>query len=179
MKRLILLFVFVLTISSLFVNCKKGTWSNGDPALANVYYVGFQNWADFKNSVKFNVNRGDTVSIPVQFYSEQVCTYDVETYYYVAGAAVLGTDYNIVDQTGAVLSPNAIGAFSLIWPKAVKGVKRIYVKALNGSAKTFTVQTFDPKDPAVISFTHTPNNATDQYQVLAFTQNYFVTVTIK
>lgn len=179
MKKLIILFITVIAVSSLFVSCEKEEWSKGDPALANVYYVGFQNWADFKNSVKFNVNRGDTVSIPVQFYSEQVCSYDVVTYYYVTGAAVLGTDYNVVDKNGAVLSPDVNGAFSLTWPQAIKGVKRIYVKALNGSAKSFFVQTFNPADPEVISVTHTPNNATDLYKVLAFTQNYKVTVTIK
>ncbi|MDD2306287.1 MAG: hypothetical protein PHP53_16405 [Prolixibacteraceae bacterium] len=179
MKKLIILFITVVAVSSLFVSCKKDEWSKGDPALANVYYVGFQNWADFKNSVKFNVNRNDTVSIPVQFYSEQVCSYDVVTKYYVTGAAVLGTDFNIVDKSGTVLTPDANGAFSLTWPQAIKGVKRVYVKALNGSAKTFLVQTFDPNDTEVISYTHTPNNATDQYQVNAFTQNYKVTVTIK
>jgi len=103
----------------------------------------------------------------------------VVTKYYVTGAAVLGTDFNIVDKSGTVLTPDANGAFSLTWPQAIKGVKRVYVKALNGSAKTFLVQTFDPNDTQVISYTHTPNNATDQYQVNAFTQNYKVTVTIK
>jgi hypothetical protein len=179
MKKLIISIITIVAISSLFAGCKKDEWSKGDPALANVYYVGFQNWADFKNSVKFNVNRNDTVSIAVQFYSEQVCSYDVVTNYYVTGAAVLGTDFNIVDKNGTVLSPDANGAFTLTWPQAIKGVKRIYVKALNGSAKSFFVQTFNPTDPEVISLTHTPNNATDQYQVLTFTQNYKVTVTIK
>lgn len=179
MKKLIILLISFVTLSGLFVSCEKDTWSKGDPALANVYYVGFQNWADFKNSVKFNVNRGDTVSIAVQFYSEQVCSYDVTTYYYVAGAAVLGADYNIVDQNGTVLSPDANGAFSLIWPQAIKGVKRVYVKALNGSAKSFLIQTFNPNDAEAISYTHTLNDSTAVYSVHTFTQNYKVTVNIK
>jgi hypothetical protein len=179
MKKSIISFIFVLTVSGIFLGCKKDAWKDGDPALANVYYFGFQNWADFKNSVKFNVNRGDTVSIPVQFYSEQVRSYDVSTNYYVTGAAVRGVDYNITDNAGIVLNPDTNGAFTIAWPQAIKGVKRINVKALNGSAKSFFVQTYNPNNTEVISYTSTMNNSTSDYEVHAFTQNYKVTVTIK
>lgn len=179
MKKLLILLISVIAASGLFVSCEKDTWSEGDPAYEHVYYFGFQNWADLKNSVKINVNRGDTVGIPVQFFSERVRSYDVVAYYYVAGAAVRGVDYEIVDQSGAVLSPDANGAFSVNWPQAIKGVKRIYVKALNGSTGSLLVQTFDPNSAEPISYTNTMNNATTDYEVHAFTQNYKVTVTIK
>jgi len=179
MKKLIILLISVIAVSGLFVSCEKDTWSEGDPAYEHVYYFGFQNWADFKNSVKFNVNRGDTVSIAVQFHSERVRSYDVTTFYYVTGAAVPGVDYNITDKDGTVLNPDASGAYSISWPQAIKGVKRIYVKALNGSAKSFLVQTFDPNATEVISYTNTMNNSTADYEVHAFTQNYKVTVNIK
>ncbi len=167
----------------ILVSCDKNEWGNGDPSLANVYYVGFQQWSTkFDNSIQYNVNRGDTVSAPVQFYSEQVCPYDVVTYYYVAGSLVRGTDYQIVDENGTVLSPDVNGAFSLIWAKAIKGIKKIYVKALNSKVGSFTLLTFNPNATVPISpndVSTTTNNKTDEYEVRAFTQNYKVTINIK
>ena len=179
MKKLVILFFAIVSVSSLFVSCEKDTWADGDPALDHVYYFGFQNWADFKNSVQYDVAQGDTIGIPVQFYSENALSVDVVTYYYVAGDAVRGTDYDIVDENGSVLSPDSNGAFSLTWPLATKGVQRIYVKALNGSTGSFLVQTFDPTDAEGISYTNTMNNAASEYEVHAFTQNYKVKVNIQ
>ncbi|AHW60597.1 hypothetical protein SAMN05444285_10560 [Draconibacterium orientale] len=180
MKNIILLLIAFVSISSLFVSCDEDEWSNGDPAYDHVYYVGFEDWADYKNSVKFNVNQGDTVGIPVQFFSENALTVDVVTYYYIAGDLQLGVDFEVVDASGSALIPDSNGAFSLIWPEATKGVQRVYVKALStGATGSFLVQTFDPADAEGISYTNTVNNVTNDYEVRAFTQNYKVTVNIK
>ncbi|MFT3740123.1 MAG: hypothetical protein QM786_15330 [Breznakibacter sp.] len=180
MKKILIAF---LTVSAIvFSGCGKDEWSDGDPAYEHIYYFGFENWGTFKNDVKFDVVRENTIGIPVQFHSERVRDYDVVAYYYVAGTAVRGTDYQIVDESGNVLSPDANGAFSMVWPNAVKGVKDIYVKALNGATGTFLVQTFDPNAAVPISNTDvssTTNNKTEEYEVRAFSQNYKVTVTIK
>jgi len=180
MKKILL--AFMVLVPFIFTNCKKDPWNNGDPAYEHIYYYGFENWGNLKNDVKYNVSRGTTLAIPVQFQSERVRSYDVNTFYYVAGTAVRGTDYQMVDSTGTELTPDSNGAFIMIWPKAVKGVKNIYVKALNGSTGTFLVQTFDPNAAVPISNTDvstTTNNKTDQYEVRAYSQNYKVTVTIK
>lgn len=181
MKNLRIFFT-LLIVASLLGSCEKDTWSNGDPELENVYYFGFEDWKDFKNSVKFVVNQGETIEVPVQFHSEQVKNYDVVTYYYVAGAAVRGTDYEILNEVGTVLIPNGDGAFEMIWPKAIKGVKNIYVKALNGSLGEFTLWTFNPNAETPISnqdVSTTTNNLTSNYEVRAFSQNHRVTVTIQ
>ncbi len=180
MKRII--FICIALVSAVLMSCDDDAWSEGDPAMEHVYYFGFENWGTLKNDVKYTVNRGETLAIPVQFHSERVRTYDVTVFYYVVGTAVRGTDYQIVDENGAVLQPDDKGAFSMLWPKAVKGVKNIYVKALNGSAGTFTLQTFNPNAEKPITnadVTSTVNNVTADYEVRAFSQNYKVAITIK
>ncbi len=180
MKKIIYL---LFAISCIFIGCDNDEWSDGDPSMEHVYYVGFQQWtARFDNSAKYDINRTDTVGIPIQFYSERVRSYDVTTYYYVSGSLIRGVDYEVVDQNKTVLNPNENGAFSLIWPKAVKGIQRVYIKALNSSTGSFTVLTFDPNSAVPISSSDvstTTNNKTQDYEVRAFSQNYKVTVNIK
>lgn len=67
----------------------------------------------------------------------------------------------------------------MVWPKAKKGLQNVYVKALNGAKGTITLQTFDPNSTVPISFDYTTITKTENYEVRAFTQNYFVTITIK
>lgn len=177
MKRIMIILVAIA--SCMFTSCEKESWSEGDPAYEHVYYFGFEDWGKFKNDVTFSVNQGETLAIPVQFHSERVRNYDVVTYYYIGGSAVLGTDFQIVDENGTTISPDSNGAFPMNWPQAVKGVKNIYVEALNGNIGSFNVFTFDPNSAEEISYTNTLNNATNDYEVHAFTQNYKVAVTIK
>jgi len=169
-----------------FVSCSDDEWSDGDPAMEHVYYFGFENWGDRNNfnnnKVEYNVNRNETVGIPVQFHSERVRSYDVTVYYYVSSGAadlVRGTDYQIVDESGAVLNPDSNGAFSMTFPKAVKGVKNIYVKALNANAGSFNVLTFDPNAGEIEHPDNITNSKTSNYEVRAFTKNYFVKVNVK
>lgn len=180
MKKIMI--ILLALVPFFFAGCEGEDWSDGDPALEHVYYFGFEDWGKYKNDVKFTVNRGEMLAIPVQFHSERVRSYDVVAFYYVAGDAQRGTDYQIVDENGSVLTPDSNGAFTMVWPQAVKSVKNIYVKALNGSVGNFLVQTFDPNAAVPISNTDvstTINNATEDYEVRAFSQNYKVTVTIQ
>ncbi len=179
MKK-ILLILTAISLSFTFTNCSdEDEWGDGDPAMEHIYYIGFQDWGKLKNDVVFNVNAGAVQAIPVQFYSERVRSYDVVTYYYISGTSVLGTDFQIVDENNNVVQPDANGAYKMDWPKAVKGVKNIYVKALKASAKPLIVSTFDPNAGEISHPDNITNSKTGDYEVRAFSQNYKVTVNLK
>ena len=185
-------------------------WGNDNPAMEHVYYYGPQVWGydDIKkgnsNVVHYEVAQGETVAVPMQLWSEFVRKYDVVTYYYVtpkpagekyypnatatsdvayAGPElVCGTDYEVVDAQGNKLTPNAAGAYEVLWPNARKGVQNIYIKALNGQKGSFNVQTFDPASDVELTnqdVETTIQNKTSDYEVRIFTQNYRVTITIE
>ncbi|MDD2602264.1 MAG: hypothetical protein PHX91_04880 [Prevotella sp.] len=178
MKKIIL---FLAAIASIMMvtSCSKDEWSNDNSEMENVFYYGFQDWGKNKNDVKFNVTQGQTIAIPVQFFSEQVRDYDVQVYYFTTSKLTLGTDYVIVDSTGNTIPASDNGGWLMVWPKAKKGLQNVYVKALNGTKGTITLQTFDPNSTVPISFDYTTITKTEDYEVRAFTQNYFVTITIK
>ena len=186
MKKLTYFLLALMCIN--LVSCDDDAWSDGDPALEHVYYFGFETWGydetkkGNNNVVHYEVKQGETVAVPMQFWCEFVRSYDVTTYYYVAGNLVRGTDYEIVDANGQVLQPNADGAFTLTWPNAKKGVQNVYIKALNGSTGSFLLQTFNPNSSVTLSnqdVSSTIQNKTDDYEVRIFTQNYKVTINIQ
>lgn len=184
MKKIFSLIVLAV-ICSVFTGCDNDEWGNGDPAMEHVYYFGFENWGDKSNfnnnKVTYSTTLGETktLEIPVQFHSERVRSYDVEVYYYVDGMNY-GTDYQVVDENGTVLSPNASGGFPMAFPQAKKGVKNVYIKVLaSAPAGSFKVLTFDPKAGAIAHPDNIVNSQTKDYEVRAFTRNYFVTVNIK
>lgn len=183
MKKILFLLITVLCFT--LSGCDNDDWSNGDPAMESIYYYGFQDWGKQKNDVVFNMKQGETLGIPVQFHCEFIRSYDVTTDYYTTVAPkgaqlVCGTDYEVTDEKGNVLTPNSNGAFSMTWPNAKKGIQNIYIKALSNKVGSFLVQTFDPKKKIdADDLSSTTNNLTAQYEVRAFSQNYFVTVNIK
>jgi hypothetical protein len=177
MKKL--LYIFIAGLTLFITSCSDDEWGNNNPEMEHVYYFGFQDWGTFKNNLTYNVQQGDTVGIPVQFFSERVRSYDVTTFYYTQSTLTLGTDYQVVDADGSTLNPNEAGAYSFVWPKAQKGIKRVYVKALNGMKGKVEIHTFNPNDTAAISYQNTVNNKTPEYEVRAFTQNYKVTINIQ
>lgn len=184
MKYIVVLLAAITCFT--FVSCDNDEWGNGDPVMEHVYYFGFEYWGDKnnynKNQVEYNVEQGNLVGIPVQFHSERVRSYDVTVYYYVSGAdsdLVRGTDYQITDEKGTVIDPDTNGAFAISFPQAKKGVKNIYVKALNGSKGSFKVLTFDPAAGEIAHPDNIANSQTAEYEVRAFTTNYFVTVNVK
>ena len=92
----------------------------------------------------------------------------------------LGIDYQVVDESGNALTPEANGGYKVVWENCTKGDKNIYVKALSAKKGSVTVTTWDPSRTGddAISFTNTYIVKTDSYSVRAFTENYKVTVQI-
>lgn len=208
MKK-ILFIVMAIAASCTFTSCSDDEWGNGDPAMEHIYYVGFEDWGKLKNDVVFNLKEGESVAIPIQFHSERVRSYDVVTYYYVSSSGLTyGTDYQVTDEAGHLLQPDDKGAFLLSWPKAVKGIQKVYVKGLKSkyvydeskvnkeglTAKQIEEAIKKEKDrilslnlltvqtfkpSEVISYTNITNSQTNDYEVRAFTQNYKVTVNVK
>jgi hypothetical protein len=191
------IFIFLAALSCSFFSCNNdATWPAGEEQYEHAYYIGFQDWGKLDNKLTFTVAKGATIAIPVQFFSERVRNYDVTTKYYVAtnallgtanapaltgtNAAVLGTDYQIVDSLSNVLTPDATGAYTITWPKALKGVKNIYVKNITTktTSGSFYVTFFDPADLTGITYTHRMNDSTANYTVSAFTQSFCRKVTV-
>lgn len=179
--------ILLIAIGCSFVSCSDDAWGDGDPAMEHIYYFGFENWGqtngEFNNNkVVYNVDQGNTLEIPVQFHSERVRKYDITVYYYVSGDASdlkRGMDYQITDDKGTVLEPDANGAFSMSFPQAKKGVKNIYIKTLNGNKGSFNVLTFDPAAGEISHPDNITNSQTKDYEVRAFSRNYKVKVNVK
>lgn len=180
--------ISVFAISCLLAACSNDhdEWENGDPAMAHIYYYCFEQWGGIPggNDISYSVKQGETIAIPTQFYSSFTRKYSPEVYYYTspnpkAEELVCGTDYVVVDKDGNTLTPDASGAYTMTWPNAKKGVQNIYIKTLNGKKGSFRVLTFDPtKKMDVTDVSTTSIIKTDEYEVRAFSENYFVTVSI-
>lgn len=190
MKTLLnkLTLISVFAISCLLAACSNDhdEWENGDPAMAHIYYYCFEQWGGIPggNDISYSVTQGETIAIPTQFYSSFTRKYTPEVYYYTspnpkAEELVCGTDYVVVDKDGNTLTPDASGAYTMTWPNAKKGVQNIYIKTLNGKKGSFRVLTFDPaKKMDVTDVSTTSIIKTTEYEVRAFSENYFVTVSI-
>lgn len=180
--------ISVFAISCLLAACSNDhdEWENGDPAMAHIYYYCFEQWGGIPggNDISYSVKQGETIAIPTQFYSSFTRKYSPEVYYYTspnpkAEELVCGIDYVVVDKDGNTLTPDASGAYTMTWPNAKKGVQNIYIKTLNGKKGSFRVLTFDPtKKMDVTDVSTTSIIKTDEYEVRAFSENYFVTVSI-
>lgn len=186
MKKIFALLLATVCIA--FASCSDDEWGNGDPAMEHIYYFGFENWGqtsgEFNNNkVVYKVKQGESLQVPVQFHSERIRKYDVTVYYYVSSEGAdlkRGTDYEIVDESGTVLSPDADGSFKMVFPKAEKGVRNIYVKTLPAGKKgSFNLLTFDPKAGEIAHPDNITNSETKDYEVRAFTRNYKVKVTVE
>jgi hypothetical protein len=182
-------YFLLLSICCLISSCDKSheEWEDGDPALAHVYYYCFEKWGNVPkgNDVTYKMNQGEILAIPTEFHSKYTRSYSPEVYYYTSvvpkqPALTCGVDYVIVDESGKTLTPDASGAYKMIWNNAKAGIQNIYVKALNGAKGSFRVLTFDPaKKMDATDVTTTSIIKTDEYEVRAITENYYVTVTIK
>lgn len=177
-------------VALFFTSCsiEHDEWEDGDPAMSHIYYYGFEQWGSIPggNDVTYTVRQGETLDIPVQFHSKYSRPYSPMVFYYTtpdpeAEALTCGTDYVVVDESGNTITPEAsTGAYEMIWPNAEGGVQQIHIKALNGKKGTFRVLTFDPqKEMDVTDVTTTTIVKTDEYEVRAFSENYYVTVTIE
>ncbi len=184
-------FLFMICIGCALTGCSNDheEWEDGDPASAHIYYYGFEKWGTIPggNDVIYSVAQGETLTVPTQFHSRYVRSYSPTVYYYTTPVPgdegvqlVCGTDYAVVDKDGNTLTPNASGAYEMTWPNAAGGVQNIYIKALNGSKGSFRVLTFDPNETMDVTDVATTTIVkTDEYEVRAFSENYYVTVTVE
>ena len=213
MKKAIYTLV-ALFASMSFASCSDDDWDY-DKSVEHEYFYGPQVWGYDKpgtangignnNVVFYNVNQGETVAVPMQFWSEFNRSYDVVTYYWTAPKPegekyivalnkysnddmiaydgpelVRGVDYEVVDENGNTLAPGSTGAFEMQWPNALKGVKNIYIKALNGKKGTFNIMTCSPDAtvPSSSDVSSPSQHSAGKYSVRIFSQNYRVSVNI-
>lgn len=135
MKKFLFLAITLLCSLS-FMSCDDNKWTDGDPSMEHIYYFGFEDWGGYNNKVEFDAKKDQIVTIPVQFFSERVRSYDVVTYYYASSKGLTyGEDYLIVDDKGNAIESDANGAYIMHWPQAKKGVQNVYVKSLRDSPK--------------------------------------------
>ncbi len=191
MKKNIFVLI-VVVLCGVLTSCGDDEWGNNNPAMEHIYYYGLDNEAyPGGNEKVYNVAHGQTVAIPSRFWSAFTRTYNPEVYYYTysknedgeilsSPELICGEDYQVVDQNGNILTPDRNGAYSMVWPNAKQGVQNIYIKALNGNKGTIRVLTFDPtKAMSSSDVSSTIIVKTDEYEVRAFTENYYVTVNIQ
>lgn len=188
MKKILLL--FTVALCGIITGCDDDEWGNNNAAMEHIYYYGLCNEAyPGGNEKKYDVNQGETVAVPTRFFSAFTRSYSPVVCYYTDGVAdksktqlVRGTDYIVVDEDGNEITPDEDGAFTMTWPNAKAGIQNVYIKALSGQKGSMRVLTFDPKAEDELDNTDVESTVivrTDEYEVRAFTENYYVTVNIK
>lgn len=204
MKKIFYFFI-IAVIAAGFSSCSDDEWADGDPAMTNVFYFAFQNWGEAssgtfnKNAVKYDVNQGTTLEIPMQLWCSGSRSFNAKSLYYVtSNDLTIGTDYQVVGASGETLQTEANGAYVMNWDLSNDDtnnhrIQNIYIKALNGKTGQLTVTTFDPNDVGedgklkidngnntADGKPYTPNFMEDsRYEVHCITTNYKVAVNIK
>lgn len=133
-----------------------------------------------------------TWPMDIRFISEHVRSYDVVTFFWVetrSGGLTAGTDYSVVlCETGATLTPNAQGAYSLNWPQAKKGQQSIQIKRLSStvgelrvmfldrSRITFTANDIPDRNDLEVSLL---NNKASDYTIRGLWHDYRYPVIVK
>lgn len=174
--------LFSLLLLPLVSACSDDEWSNDNAEMAHIYYYGLANVKyPGGNELKYSVKQGATVTIPTYFFSAFKRSYSPEVWYYATSSDLtLGTDYAVVDKDGNTLQPSTDkGGYSMVFANAVQQEQDIYIKALSSKKGTVKVLTQDPSikmDANDLSTTTIVK--TSEYEVRAFTENYYVTVNI-
>lgn len=195
-------------------SCSDDDWTY-DESVAHEYFYSPQVWGYDKpgttsgignnNVVFYDVKQGETVAVPMEFWSAFTRGYNVVTNYWTAPKPVgekyvkalnkysnddliaydgpeleCGVDYVVVDENGNTITPGAGGAYEMVWPNAVKGVRNIYIKALNGKKGTFNILTCAPDAtvPSSSDVSTTYQSITNDYSVRIFSQNYRVAINV-
>jgi hypothetical protein len=182
---------------------KDNIWGDGLPEMEHVYYIGFYKTnvnTDALNyevaadgSSRWRINTGTwtntdeanvTSPVPLQFHSERVRSYDAVNYFWVTnnGTSTLtaGTDYSVVNESGAAIAPDAQGGYPITWPQAKKGIQNIKIKRLSSANGSLRVNVLDPSKgtPNASDISTTVNNHANDYEVRGFTFDFNkVTVT--
>jgi len=206
MKKI--LFIVTLAVALISTGCEiHNVWDDGLPEMEHVYYIGFYKsnintdylsyevapnggarWrfgASLTAGTWISTDEQWVATVPFQFHSERIRTYDAVTYFWVvndeASALTAGSDYTVSLENGTALTPNANGAYSLTWPQTQKGIQNVKVKrsasSPNGVLKVYVL---DPANgtPQQNDISTTVNHTAAEYEIRAFTFDYAkVTVT--
>ena len=71
MKKL-LYCILILITGFAVVSCSDDSWgSEGEPDKQHWYFFGFEQWHKKPNDIKKDVNQGETLVIPMHFWSER------------------------------------------------------------------------------------------------------------
>ncbi|WP_353196644.1 hypothetical protein [Parapedobacter defluvii] len=166
-----ILITLLLLSGGLFFACEDKDYPAGLPEYEHHYYIVYVP----NNNSGITVNRSQTelIKFPVQFYSEFTRNYDAVAHYSVVtpdvpNPAVVGVDFQIVDQEGNVLQPGDNGKYSLVFPQAVKTKDTVYVKLLN-----------NPEPGTRMVEINFEDNITPEYRVDIFSTAFRRTLTIE
>lgn len=191
MKHNIILFLSVMLIG-MMASCTEEPWGNNNSEMEHIYYYGLGN-ENFPggNEKVYKVAEGEILAVPTYFFSAFERPYSPIVAYYTVPKATeqadgsivemkRGVDYEVVDKDGNVLWPDTDeGGFSMLWPNAKKGCQNVYIKPLNGKKGILRVQTYDPaRIISTVDIASTIIAITTEYEVRAFSENYYVTVNI-
>ncbi|RZM27613.1 MAG: hypothetical protein EOO88_12285 [Pedobacter sp.] len=127
-----------IALIGMFSACEKREYQLGLPEYDHHYYIAY---VPYNNTqVTVNKTQATLLKFEVSFNSSFTRSYDAIAQYRltpatIAGttAAVLGTDFNVVDRSGNVINP-VDGKYSITFPKATKARDTIYIKLLNNPA---------------------------------------------
>jgi len=189
MKKIIK-FMVIATVLCCLSSCEvHELWGDGLLELEDVYVLFLdqpENAADFLSyeiaqngdarwrygssptSGTWMVSEQWVASIPFNFRSERVRSYDVVSFIWLESTLMAGTDYVVTREDGTVITPDANGGYPLIWPQAKKAVQSIKIKRMQGSSNgTVRVQTFNPAKgvPVISDMASLVNNKTAEYEV--------------
>lgn len=140
LKKLTLLAVFC----TLLCNCTDET--NGQSEKKYIFYCNFSINDGMK---EYSVLQGDTLKIPVSFFSSSVHSLSPEVLYYIYSAdeenqLIASEDYQILDSTGEIMTPNTDGTYSILWDKVTEGTKYICINSLTDKSGGLCVSVVDP-----------------------------------
>lgn len=190
MKKL-MIFLMAVATCGLFSSCGDDDWGNNNPEMEHIYYYGLGNVKyPGGNELQYNIGQGETATVPTYFFSAYTRSYSPVVSYYTSPVPqnddntvpqlVCGEDYQVVDKDGKVLTPDTNGGYSMTWPNAKQGSQNVFIKALNGKKGSLRVLTYDPaKEIDATDVSTTTIAKTNEYEVRAFSENYYVTVNIK
>ena len=206
MKKI--LFMMATAFVLMTTGCNMyNTWDDGLPELEHVYIIGLFKTNLFTDFLSYEIaQNGDTrwrfggnatsgtwettdeqwvATIPLQFHSERVRTYDAVSYFWVynldGSSLTAGADYTVTLDNGAVLTPNANGAYSLTWPQAKKGIQNVKIKRSSTSPNgTLRLNLYDPDKPIPLATDPSSaiQNKTAEFEIRCMTfDNDRVTIT--
>ena len=129
MMKKLLYCILILITGFTVVSCSDDSWgSEGEPDKQHWYFFGFEQWHTKPNDIKKDVNQGETLVIPMHFWSERPQNgVHAEVEYFIVTSLQLGVDFQIVNESGTVIAPETDGGYKMVWPNCEKGTQNVYL----------------------------------------------------